>query len=38
MHGLLNIYSTTPDVFSTRHTHIAQEIADSLAVAIQYAQ
>ena len=37
LHGLLNLYSAVPQVFSTELAQIAQEIADSLAVAIQQA-
>ncbi len=37
LHGLLMLYSTIPDVFPVERAQIAQEIADSLAVAIQQA-
>lgn len=37
LHGLLTLYSAAPDVFPTEFNQIAQEIADSLAVAIQQA-
>jgi PAS domain S-box-containing protein len=37
LHGLLNLYSASPDVFTEELAQIAQEIADSLAVAIQQA-
>jgi signal transduction histidine kinase len=37
LHGLLNLYSTFPGVFLAEQAQIAQEIADSLAVAIQQA-
>ena len=37
LHGLLILFSTIPDVFPTERAQIAQEVADSLAVAIQQA-
>jgi len=38
LHGLLKLFSTSPDVFEDERVRIVQEIADSLAVAIQQAQ
>ncbi len=38
LHGLLSLFSASSNVFPARRAQIAQEIADTLAIAIKYAQ